>query len=152
MMPIVAKHSLYLLATANKDSHVLVLLRLSRNKFFLRFSSLRQLLPIRRHGLMGRNKPLKYIPKKLGTKLRQIREGLGLTQEEMLKLLDLPSVVTQSTISAYERNAKLPPYFVLARYGDVANVWIDVLVRDSLDLPARIPSINKTKHSGIEAE
>lgn len=101
---------------------------------------------------MGRNKPLKYIPYRLGTKLRHIREAMGLTQEMMLRLLNLPSVVTQSTLSAYERNAKLPPYFVLARYSDVANVWIDVLVRDSLDLPVRLPSMGKTKHGGIEVE
>jgi transcriptional regulator with XRE-family HTH domain len=76
--------------------------------------------------------------------------ALGLTQEEMLKLLDLPAVITQSTLSAYERNAKLPPYFVLARYGDVANVWMDVLVRDALDLPTRIPSPTKAKHGGVD--
>lgn len=99
---------------------------------------------------MGRNKPLKYIPKRLGIKLRRIRQALGLTQEEMLKRLDLPPVVTQSMISAYERNAKLPPYFVLARYGDVANVWIDVLVRDALDLPIKLPSSSKVKHGGVE--
>ncbi len=99
---------------------------------------------------MGQNKPLKYIPKRLGSKLRWIREALGLTQEEMLKLLGLPPAITQSTLSAYERNAKLPPYFVLARYGDVANVWIDVLVRDSLDLPTRIPSRGRAKHGGVE--
>jgi len=99
---------------------------------------------------MGQNKPLKYIPKRLGTKLRQIREALGLTQESMLQRLDLPPVITQSTLSAYERNAKLPPYYVLARYGDVANVWIDVLVRDSLDLPERLPSPTRTKHGGIQ--
>ena len=98
---------------------------------------------------MGQNKPLKYIPKRLGTKLRQIREALGLTQEEMLKRLDLPPVITQSTISAYERNAKLPPYFVLARYGDLANVWIDVLVQDAFDLPAKMPSTTKSKHGGV---
>lgn len=98
---------------------------------------------------MGQNKPLKYIPKRLGFKLRQIRVALGLTQEEMLKLLDLPPVITQSTLSAYERNAKLPPYFVLARYGDVANICIDVLVRDSLDLPGILPSKTKTKHGGV---
>lgn len=101
---------------------------------------------------MGTNRPLKYIPKRLGTKLRQIRLALGLTQEEMLKQLDLPPVVTQSTISAYERNAKLAPYFVIARYGEISNVWIDVLVCDSLDLPARIPSPTKTKHGGIERD
>jgi transcriptional regulator with XRE-family HTH domain len=99
---------------------------------------------------MGQNKPLKYIPKRLGIKLRRIREALGLTQEEMLKRLDLPSVISQSTISAYERNTKLPPYFVLARYGDIANIWIDVLVRDSLDLPERLPSPTKMKHGGME--
>jgi transcriptional regulator with XRE-family HTH domain len=99
---------------------------------------------------MGQNKPLKYIPKRLGAKLRQIRIGLGLTQEAMLKLLELPPVITQSTLSAYERNAKLPPYFVLARYGDVANVWIDVLVRDSLDLPEKLPS--KNKQEGVQCK
>ena len=99
---------------------------------------------------MGQNKPLKYIPKRLGSKLRQIRLALALTQEEMLKLLDLPPVISQTTISAYERNAKLPPYFVLARYGDVANVWIDVLVRDSLDLPERLPSPTKMRHGGVK--
>lgn len=99
---------------------------------------------------MGQNKPLKYIPKRLGTKLRQIREALGLTQELMLQRLDLPPVVSQSTLSAYERNAKLPPYYVLARYGDIANVWIDVLVRDSLDLPEKLPSPTRTKHGGVE--
>src|SRR5437588_356341 len=100
---------------------------------------------------MGRNKPLKYIPNRLGAKLRQIRSALGLTQDEMLKLLDLPPMITQSTISAYERNAKLPPYFVLARYGDIANIWIDVLVRDSLDLPHRVPAKSKVKYGGAEA-
>src|SRR5437868_10335198 len=104
---------------------------------------------VRGYSLMGKNKPLKYIPKRLGIKLRQIRLAIGLTQEEMLKLLDLPPVITQTTISAYERNAKLPPYFVLARYGDIANVWIDVLVRDSLNLPERLPSPTKMKHGGV---
>ena len=99
---------------------------------------------------MGQNKPLKYIPKRLGAKLRQIRLALGLTQEEMVKQLKLPPVIKQSTISAYERNAKLPPYFVLARYGDIANVWIDVLVRDALELPAKLPSPTKFKHGGVE--
>jgi len=99
---------------------------------------------------MGQNKPLKYIPKRLGDKLRRIREALELTQEEMLRRLDLPSVISQSTISAYERNAKLPPYFVLARYSDVANIWIDVLVRDSLDLPERLPSPTNLRHGGVE--
>lgn len=99
---------------------------------------------------MGQNKPLKYIPKRLGAKLRQIRLALGLTQEEMLKRLALPPIITQSTISAYERNAKLPPYFVLARYGDLANIWIDVLVRDTIDLPLKLPSPTRFKHGGVE--
>ena len=99
---------------------------------------------------MGRNKPLNYIPRRLGIKLRDIREALGVTQEEMLKRLDLPPVITQSTLSAYERNAKLPPYFVLMAYADVANVCIDVLVRDTLDLPTKVPSRGKARHTGLE--
>jgi transcriptional regulator with XRE-family HTH domain len=101
--------------------------------------------------LVGKNRPLNYIPKRLGAKLRQIRTSMRLTQEEMLKILDLPPAIPQSTLSAYERNARLPPYFVLAKYGDVANVWIDVLVLDSLDLPEKIPSPGKTKHGGMYA-
>jgi transcriptional regulator with XRE-family HTH domain len=65
----------------------------------------------------------------------------------LVKRLDLPSVITQSNVSAYERGTKEPPVIVLMKYAELANVWSDVLVNDSLDLPEQFPT--KTKSEGI---
>ena len=65
----------------------------------------------------------------------------------MLERLDLPEEILQTSISQYERGKIEPPIFVLLRYADVANVWLEVLVRDHLDLPERLPS--KVKHEGV---
>jgi len=87
------------------------------------------------------------MPARLGEKFLQIRTALDLTQESMLARLELPTEITQSNISAYERGTKEPPIFVIMKYAKVANVWIDVLVEDALDLPSRIPS--SRKHKGV---
>jgi transcriptional regulator with XRE-family HTH domain len=97
---------------------------------------------------MGRASRKRYVPARLGEKFLQIRAALNLTQQSMLERLHLPSEFTQSNISAYERGAKEPPVFVIMKYAEVANVWIDVLVRDSLDLPRVIPS--RHKHEGMK--
>jgi len=89
-----------------------------------------------------------YVPARLGEKFLQIRAALDLTQQSMLERLDLPPEFSQSNISAYERGTKEPPIFVIMKYAEVANVWIDVLVEDSLDLPHIIPS--KQKHEGLK--
>lgn len=96
---------------------------------------------------MGRASRRRYMPARLGEKFLQIRTALDLTQESMLARLELPTKITQSNISAYERGMKEPPIFVIMKYAHVANVWIDVLVEDSLDLPSRIPS--SRKHKGV---
>lgn len=97
---------------------------------------------------MGRASRKRYMPTRLGEKFLQIRAALNFTQESMLERLQLLPEITQSNISAYERGTKEPPIFVIIRYAEVANVWIDVLVKDSLDLPNRIPSARK--HEGIK--
>src|SRR5437763_964603 len=94
---------------------------------------------------MGRR--ARHIPERLPQKLIRIREALGLTQQEMLERLDLPGEILQTSISQYERGKIEPPIFVLLRYAEVANVWLEVLVRDNLDLPAKLPS--HVKHVGI---
>lgn len=94
---------------------------------------------------MGRR--ARYIPVRLPEKLIQIRKALGLTQQEMLERLELPEEILQTSISQYERGKIEPPIFVLLRYADVANVWLEVLLRNELDLPDRIPT--KVKHAGI---
>src|ERR1044072_9354746 len=96
---------------------------------------------------MGRASRRRYMPARLGEKFLQIRTALGLTQERMLARLELPGEITQSYISPYEREMKEPPIFVIMKYAKVANVWIDVLVEDALDLPSRIPS--SRKHQGV---
>lgn len=97
---------------------------------------------------MGRASRKRYIPARLGEKFLQIRAALNLTQQSMLEHLDLPPEFSQSNISAYERGTKEPPIFVIMKYAKIANVWIDVLVQDSLDLPTIIPS--NQKHEGLK--
>src|SRR5215210_4075064 len=94
---------------------------------------------------MGRR--ARYIPGRLPEKLSRIRQSLGLTQQEMLERLDLPEEILQTSISQYERGKIEPPIFVLLRYADVANVWLEVLLRDHLDLPDKLPG--KVKHEGV---
>lgn len=95
---------------------------------------------------MGR--AARYIPARLGEKLRQVRRKLGLTQDEMVEHLSLPEEILQTSISQYERGKIEPPIFVLLRYADVANVWLEVLLRDELDLPDILP--NSIKHEGVK--
>lgn len=97
---------------------------------------------------MGRR--ARYIPAKLPQKLIQIRISLGLTQQEMLGLLDLPDGILQTSISQYERGKIEPPIFVLLRYSEVANIWLEVLVRDDLELPEKLPA--KLKSEGIRSK
>lgn len=89
----------------------------------------------------------RHIPSRLGEKLLCLRNSLGLTQELMLKRLDLPSEIQQTSISQYERGKIEPPIFVLLRYAEVANVWLEVLLRDELNLPDDIPA--RTKSEGV---
>lgn len=93
---------------------------------------------------MGRSSRPK--PARLGDKLRQIREGLGLSQDEMLKKLNLQdSAIERSSISGYELDKREPPLQVLLAYARIANVWVDVLVDDQLDLPSRFPTMKKSE-------
>lgn len=83
-------------------------------------------------------------PARLAEKLRQIREGLGLSQDEMLKRLGLNnSSVERISISVYELDKREPPLQVLLSYAHLANVWMDVLVDDELNLPDKLPAIIK---------
>lgn len=86
-------------------------------------------------------------PKRLGKKLRQIRLTLGLSQSEMLKRLNAEDSITYHQISGYEAGNREPPLRILCAYADVANIFLDVLARDNLDLPPELPS--RTRHEGI---
>lgn len=85
-------------------------------------------------------------PKRLGEKLALVRSSLGLSQGELLRHLGINKEYTREEISAYERGVRIPPLHVLLKYSRVAKVWVNVLIDDSLDLPAKLPS--RRMHEG----
>jgi transcriptional regulator with XRE-family HTH domain len=88
-------------------------------------------------------------PEYLAEKLLIIRQQIdgGLSQSEMLRKLGLEGDLERDRISKYERGTLDPPWYVLCAYADVANVWLEVLVKDELELPKHFPS--KEKSAGI---
>jgi transcriptional regulator with XRE-family HTH domain len=84
-------------------------------------------------------------PARLAAKLLEIRNGLNLSQNGMIRKLGLTDELTQAEISAYERGVRIPSLPVLLSYAEVAGVWMDVLVNDNLDLPECIPSPVKSE-------
>jgi transcriptional regulator with XRE-family HTH domain len=86
---------------------------------------------------------MRLKPKRLTEKLIRIRLALGLSQNDLIKRLDV--ALTQNRISEYERGTGEPPLPVLLRYARLAGVCVDVLIDDDLDLPDKLPS--KPKHS-----
>lgn len=87
-------------------------------------------------------------PLRLAEKLLQIRKALDLSQDGMLERLGLGESFGRNRISSYETDFREPPLPVLLRYAEVANVFVDVLIDDALDLPSDLPS--RIKHEGIK--
>ena len=92
---------------------------------------------------MGRAARLRSA--RLAEKLRQIRDALGLSQNELIKRLELEDVLYQSNVSGFESGEREPPLPILLKYAQLAGVCLDVLANDDLDLPAKLPA--KPKHS-----
>jgi transcriptional regulator with XRE-family HTH domain len=96
-------------------------------------------------GTAARRKPVR-----LAEKLLVIRTELGLSQNGLIRRMGLVDDLTQAEISMFERGIRIPPLPVLLEYSKTANVYVDVLIDDSLDLPARLPLRNK--HPGINSK
>ena len=96
----------------------------------------------------GQPKQKRRRPERLAGKLSEIRARLGLSQGEMVRRLGLEDELERDYISKYERGVLEPPLHVLCAYADAANVFLDVLARDYLDLPANLPSTKK--HEGVK--
>jgi transcriptional regulator with XRE-family HTH domain len=84
-------------------------------------------------------------PARLTEKLLHIREALGLSQNGMLRKLGIEGDYDRATISGYERGVREPPLPVLLEYARAANVYIDALVNDEVDLPENLPSRRKSE-------
>jgi transcriptional regulator with XRE-family HTH domain len=94
---------------------------------------------------MGRRR--RERPQHLAEKLRQVRERLGLSQAEMIRAMGLNDRLTKSEISAFERGTHEPSLLVLLAYCEAANIYLEALVKDTVNLPMRLPAVKK--HEGI---
>jgi transcriptional regulator with XRE-family HTH domain len=84
---------------------------------------------------------------RLAEKLLQVRLAFGLSQQDMHRRLDVEGIIPYNRISDYELGKRDPPLAVLLKYARAANVYVDALIDDELDLPAQLPS--SSKHEGI---
>jgi transcriptional regulator with XRE-family HTH domain len=87
-------------------------------------------------------------PARLAEKLLSIRSALGLSQNGMIRQMGFVDEITQAEISMFERGIRVPSLPVLLEYARAANLYLEVLVDDSLDLPIRVPA--PAKHEGIK--
>jgi transcriptional regulator with XRE-family HTH domain len=83
-------------------------------------------------------------PTRLAEKLFRIRANLGLSQNQLIRELGFEGELKQSHISSYESQKynRIPPVGVILRYARLANLPMEVLVDDDLDLPKRFQESN----------
>ncbi|MGC2235696.1 MAG: hypothetical protein WA584_06020 [Pyrinomonadaceae bacterium] len=83
----------------------------------------------------------RHVPARLGEKLTLIRKRLEVaTYEDMIKRLRCAEVsLYRSAICEYEQNKREPPLIVLLNYARLANIPMEMLVDDSLELPECLP-------------
>jgi transcriptional regulator with XRE-family HTH domain len=87
-------------------------------------------------------------PKRLAEKLLDIRVGLGLSQNGLIRLMGFSDDLTQAQISMFERGIRQPSLPILAAYAKVANVYVEALILDEFDIPRHLPA--KTKSEGVQ--
>ena len=85
---------------------------------------------------MGNPRPR---PERLAKKLLAIREGLGLSQSQMLTRLGLEDTMHYGRISQYENDEREPTLMTLLAYAHAAGVHLEDIVSDDLDLPPKLP-------------
>lgn len=85
---------------------------------------------------MGNPRPR---PLRLAEKLLQIRNGLGLSQTQMLERLGLGDSMHYGRISEYEQDKREPSLITLLAYARAASVHLEDIVDDDFDLPRKLP-------------
>lgn len=93
---------------------------------------------------MGHARPK---PERLAEKLLAIRMALGVSQTELHWRLGVEHLIDYTRISTYERGKNEPPLMVLLEYARLANVYVEALIDDAVDLPDKLPS--PTKSEGV---
>ena len=75
------------------------------------------------------------MPKKLGKKMKQIRERLGMSQREIVKALNYKDTpLRASQISQYEQGQREPTMMLVLAYARLAKVPMECLVDDKMKL------------------
>lgn len=86
-------------------------------------------------GTRGRPKPDRLAEKLLG-----IRTKLDLSQNGLIRRLGLQGKLVQAEISAFELGLREPPLYVLLEYARGANILVEWLIDDEVDLPETLPA------------
>jgi transcriptional regulator with XRE-family HTH domain len=86
-------------------------------------------------------------PANLAKKLRQVRHVLGLSQSELVKLLDPGGGMHYSRVSEFELGRREPSLLTLLAYARVARVHLEDLIDDDIALPAELPGNVVYPHS-----
>jgi transcriptional regulator with XRE-family HTH domain len=87
---------------------------------------------------MGRNGARKLRPKRLGSKLAEIRRRLQLSQNGLIRRLGFTDMLVREEISAFERGIRVPPILFLLEIARAVNISVETLIDDDLDLPHRL--------------
>ena len=78
-------------------------------------------------------------PRRLAEKLLQIRQSLALSQSDLVKQMGVAQMIHYTNISKYELDKNEPPLMILLAYAKVAQVHLEVIVDDQIDLPRKLP-------------
>ncbi len=78
-------------------------------------------------------------PQRLAEKLLHIRQRLGLSQSEMIKQMGVADMIHYPNISKYELDKNEPPLMILLAYAKLAQIHLEVIVDDEIDLPHKLP-------------
>lgn len=91
---------------------------------------------------MGKAKRMR--PKRLGEKLLKIRNCFGDSLSQLAeRMSDTKLNISRTALSAYELNDSEPPLPVLLKFARIANIYVEVLIDDEMDLPTQIPAPKK---------
>jgi transcriptional regulator with XRE-family HTH domain len=90
---------------------------------------------------MGHARPK---PERLAEKLLAIRTTLGISQPELHRRLGVEHLIAYHVISKYELGRNEPPLMILLEYARLANVYVEALIDDDVDLPDNLPSPTKS--------
>lgn len=94
--------------------------------------------------------PRQQRQKRLAEKLLQIRQWLGLSQPEIVERLGVES--DHTLISMYEHNRRQPPLDVLLAYARIAEVPLEQIVDDDLEMKLGVVTSNTKEPETTEQD